>query len=155
MGVDEKAVAKRHRDVTLVNDLGRGTMGYIADDRERSSLDAHDQSLSAKQLAGVEAVAMDMREPFIESTAADVPAGRSKTGRAWATKEALARPLGLSASGLGVASMEALVLLGEPFAPEACVASGADDPKAPGQRVDRLRPSDYQRDERGAQFQDS
>jgi transposase len=78
LGVDEKAVAKRHRYVTLVNDLDRGTVEYIADDREKTSLDAYYQSLSAEQLAGIEAVAMDMWEPDIESTAAHVPDGRSK-----------------------------------------------------------------------------
>jgi transposase len=51
---------------------------YIADDRKRSSLDAYYQSLSKEQLAGIEAVAMDMWEPFITSTVAHVPGGRSK-----------------------------------------------------------------------------
>ena len=78
LGVDEKAVAKRHRYVTLVNDLDRGTVEYIGDDREKTSLDAYYQSLSAEQLAGIEAVAMDMWEPYIESTATHVPDGRSK-----------------------------------------------------------------------------
>jgi len=78
LGVDEKAVAKRHRYVTLVNDLDRGTVEYIGDDREKSSLDAYYQSLSAEQLSGIEAVAMDMWEPYIESTAVHVPDGRSK-----------------------------------------------------------------------------
>jgi transposase len=78
LGVDEKAVAKRHRYVTLVNDLDRGIVEYIGDDREKTSLDAYYQSLSAEQLAGIEAVAMDMWEPYIESTAAHVPDGRSK-----------------------------------------------------------------------------
>ncbi len=78
LGVDEKAVAKRHRYVTLVCDLDRGTVEYVADDRKRSSLDAYYQSLSEEQLAGIEAVAMDMWEPFIASTAAHVPDGRSK-----------------------------------------------------------------------------
>jgi transposase len=41
LGVDEKAVAKRHRYVTLVNDLDRGTVEYIGDDREKTSLDAY------------------------------------------------------------------------------------------------------------------
>ena len=53
-------------------------MEYVADDRKRSSLDAYYQSLSEEQLAGIEAVAMDMWEPFIASTAAHVPDGRSK-----------------------------------------------------------------------------
>jgi transposase len=78
LGVDEKAVAKRHRYVTLVCDLDRGTVEYIADDRKRTGLDAYYQSLSKEQLAGIEAVAMDMWGPFIASTAAHVPDGRSK-----------------------------------------------------------------------------
>jgi len=78
LGVDEKAVAKRHRYVTLVCDLDRGTVEYIADDRKRASLDAYYQSLSKEQLAGIEAVAMDMWGPFIASTVAHVPGGRSK-----------------------------------------------------------------------------
>jgi transposase len=78
LGVDEKAVAKGHRYVTLVCDLDRGTVEYIADDRKKSGLDAYYQSLSKEQLAGIEAVAMDMWEPFIASTVAHVPAGRSK-----------------------------------------------------------------------------
>jgi transposase len=78
LGVDEKAVARRHRYVTLVNDLDRGTVEYIGDDRRKTSLDAYYQSLSAEQLAGIEAIAMDMWDPFIESTVDHVPDGRSK-----------------------------------------------------------------------------
>jgi transposase len=78
LGVDEKAVARRHRYVTLVCDLDRSTVEYIADDRKKSSLDAYYQSLSAEQLAGIEAVAMDMWDPFISSTATNVPDGGSK-----------------------------------------------------------------------------
>ena len=68
LGVDEKAVAKGHRYVTLVFDLDRSTVEYIADDRKKTSLDAYYQSLSKEQLAGIEAVAMDMWEPFFAST---------------------------------------------------------------------------------------
>ena len=78
LGVDEKAVAKRHHYVTLVCDLDRSTVEYIADDRKKTSLDAYYQSLSKEQLAGIEAVAMDMWDPFIGSTVANVPDGRSK-----------------------------------------------------------------------------
>jgi transposase len=78
LGVDEKSVAKRHRYVTLVCDLDRATVEYIGDDRKQASLDAYYQSLSKKQLAGIEAVAMDMWEPFIASTVAHVPDGRAK-----------------------------------------------------------------------------
>ena len=78
LGVDEKAVAKRHRYVTLVCDLDRATVEYIGDDRKQASLDAYYQSLSKKQLAGIRAVAMDMWEPFIASTVAHVPDGQAK-----------------------------------------------------------------------------
>jgi transposase len=78
LGVDEKAVAKRHRYVTLVCDLDRATVEYIGDDRKQASLDAYYQSLSKKQLAGIEAVAMDMWDPFIASTVTHVPNGRTK-----------------------------------------------------------------------------
>ena len=44
----------------------------------RSSPDAYYRSLSKRQLAGIEAVAMDMWEPFVASTVAHVPDGESK-----------------------------------------------------------------------------
>ena len=78
LGVDEKAVARRHQYVTLVCDLDRSTVEYVADDRKKTGLDAYYQSLSKEQLAGIEAVAMDMWDPFIGSTATNVPNGRSK-----------------------------------------------------------------------------
>jgi transposase len=78
LGIDEKAVAKRHRYVTLVSDLDRSTVEYIGDDRKQTSLDAYYQSLSKKQLAGIKAVAMDMWEPFVSSTLAHVPNAESK-----------------------------------------------------------------------------
>jgi transposase len=72
LGVDEKAVAKRHQYVTLVSDIDRGTVEFIADDRKKASLDAYYQSLTVRQLAGIRAVAMDMWDPFINSTRAHV-----------------------------------------------------------------------------------
>jgi transposase len=78
LGVDEKAVAKRHQYVTLVCDLDRSTIEYVGDNREKTSLDAYYASLSEKQLAGIEAVAMDMWDPYIASTLAHVPGGAAK-----------------------------------------------------------------------------
>ena len=68
LGVDEKSVAKRHRYVTLVGDVDRGTIEFVSFDRKKSSLDAFYQSLSPKQLTGIRAVAMDMWEPYVCST---------------------------------------------------------------------------------------
>jgi transposase len=78
LGVDEKAVARRHQYVTMVCDLKRGTVEYLAENRDKTSLDAYYASLSAEQLAGIQAVAMDMWEPYIAATVARVPQGRSK-----------------------------------------------------------------------------
>ena len=78
LGVDEKAVARRHQYVTLVCDVQRGTVEYLAENREKTSLDAYYDSLTVRQLAGIEAVAMDMWEPYIASTLAHVPHGRNK-----------------------------------------------------------------------------
>jgi len=78
LGVDEKAVASRHQYVTMVCDLDRGTVEYLAANREKTSLDAYYASLSQEQLAGIQGVAMDMWEPYISSTVAHVPNGRKK-----------------------------------------------------------------------------
>jgi len=78
LGVDEKAVARRHQYVTLVCDLNRGTVEYLGENREKTSLDAYYASLSKKQLAGIQGVAMDMWEPYILSTVAHVPGGKEK-----------------------------------------------------------------------------
>jgi transposase len=78
LGVDEKAVAKGHQYVTLVCDLDRSTVEFVADDRRKTSLDAYYQSLTKKQLSGIEAVAMDMWDPFMASTMEYVPQAEFK-----------------------------------------------------------------------------
>ena len=78
LGVDEKSVAKRHRYVTLIGDLDRGTIEFVSFDRKKGSLDAFYQTLSPKQLAGIRAVAMDMWEPYISSTLQHVPDAANK-----------------------------------------------------------------------------
>jgi transposase len=78
LGVDEKAVAKGHSYFTLVSDLDRGTVEYVAEDRTQQSLAAFYQGLSRRQLAGIQAVAMDMWDPYITATQAHVPEASSK-----------------------------------------------------------------------------
>lgn len=78
LGIDEKAVAKGHNYVTLVNDLDRGTVEFIADDRKKASLDAYYESRTLRQRAGIRAVAMDMWEPYIRSTRAYLPRADGK-----------------------------------------------------------------------------
>lgn len=78
LGVDEKAVAKGHSYFTVVSDLDRSTVEYVAKDRKTRSLDGFYQILTPEQLAGIEAVAMDMWDPFIASTMAHVPGAAAK-----------------------------------------------------------------------------
>jgi transposase len=67
LGVDEKAFRKGHHYLTLVNDLDRGRVLYVAEDRKQESLDGFWGALSQEQLQGIEAVAMDMWDPYVES----------------------------------------------------------------------------------------
>jgi transposase len=67
VGVDEKAIAKRHRYLTIVADLDRNRVLYVADDRKQESLDGFWPTLTPAQLTGITAVAMDMWEPYVQS----------------------------------------------------------------------------------------
>jgi transposase len=78
LGVDEKAAAKGHRYLTVVCDLEQATVEYIADDRKQASLDGYFQGLTDAQRAGIEAVAMDMWEPYIQSVLTHLPDGTRK-----------------------------------------------------------------------------
>ena len=73
IGVDEKAFRKGHSYLTLVNDLHRGRVLYVAEDRRQSSLDGFWDTLTAEQIASIEAVAMDMWDPYIASVQEHVP----------------------------------------------------------------------------------
>jgi transposase len=78
IGVDEKAAAKGHRYLTLVCDLDEGTVEYIAEDRKQESLGGYYAGLTMEQRDGLEAVAMDMWEPYIQATRAQVPDATQK-----------------------------------------------------------------------------
>lgn len=70
VGVDEKAAGKGQDYITVVSDLDAGTVEYIADERRQASLDGYFEKFTDEQLAGIEAVAMDMWEPFAASVRA-------------------------------------------------------------------------------------
>ena len=67
LGVDEKAFRKGQKYFTLVNDLTRGRVLYVAEDRKRESLDGFWGTLNQTQREGIEAVAMDMWDPYVAS----------------------------------------------------------------------------------------
>jgi len=73
LGIDETAVARGHDYLTLVCDLTAGTVEYLADERKQASLDGYFTVLSPGQRAQIQAVAMDMWEPYVQSVQAHVP----------------------------------------------------------------------------------
>ena len=78
LGVDEKAAAKGHRYLTLVCDLQAATVEFIGDDRKQASLDGYFTGLTEAQRDGIEAIALDMWEPYIQSIRAQVPGADTK-----------------------------------------------------------------------------
>ena len=78
LGVDEKAFRKGHSYLTLVNDLVRRRVVYVAEDRKQSSLDGLWETLTAEQITDIEAVAMDMWDPYIASVRAHLPEADGK-----------------------------------------------------------------------------
>jgi transposase len=73
LGVDEKAFRRGHHYFTLVNDLARSRVLYVAEDRTQASLDGFWATLTDSQRNGIEAVAMDMWDPYVNSVRAHVP----------------------------------------------------------------------------------
>lgn len=78
LAVDEKAIAKRQRYATVLYDLTRGVVVEVADERRKASLEGLFAGLTEAQRQGVEAVCMDMWEPFAQATATGLPDGKDK-----------------------------------------------------------------------------
>jgi transposase len=78
VGVDEKAFRKGQSYLTIVSDLERSTVEHVAEDRTTASLAGYFASLSAKQRNGIEAVAMDMWEPYVQATLSGLPLAEGK-----------------------------------------------------------------------------
>lgn len=78
LGVDEKAIAKRHRYLTVVADQDRHRVLYLAEDRKQASLDGFWATLTPAQREGIAAIAMDMWEPYIQSTRSHLDNAQAK-----------------------------------------------------------------------------
>lgn len=79
--VDEKSIGRRHRYATVVISLTENQkprVEYVGEDRKQESLNAFWEQLTEEQLAGIQAVAMDMWEPYLDSTRAHVPQAEEK-----------------------------------------------------------------------------
>ncbi len=73
IGIDEKALGKGHHYESLVCDLDRGTVEAVVDDRTQASLESYYRQFTPEELATIEAIAMDMWDPYIAATKAYVP----------------------------------------------------------------------------------
>ena len=78
IGVDEKAVGKGQSYESLVVDLDQGTVEYVVDERTQASLERYYRQFTQEELQGIEAIAMDMWEPYIAATKACVPDAERK-----------------------------------------------------------------------------
>jgi transposase len=78
IGIDEKAIAKGHEYLTLVYDIDRSCVDGIEEGRKKESLDAYFAGLTREQVEGIDAVAMDMWEPYILSVQEHVPGASEK-----------------------------------------------------------------------------
>jgi transposase len=78
LGVDEKAIAKGHRYMTLVCDLEAATVEYIGEERTEESLSAYFAAFAEEQRAEVEAISLDMWPAYINACRAQVPQADTK-----------------------------------------------------------------------------
>jgi len=67
-----------HASLFVVKDLDRSRVLFVAEHRTTGSLDEFWSSLTAEQIEAVQAVAMDMWEPYVTSTLNHLPEGQSK-----------------------------------------------------------------------------
>jgi transposase len=78
LGVDEKAAGAGHDYLTVVSNLDTGTVEYLADERRQTSLDGYFDQFTPTQREQVQAVAMDMWQPYTDSVRAHLPDPDSK-----------------------------------------------------------------------------
>lgn len=78
IGIDEKSFAKRQSYITLLYDLDRSTVEAIADGNDTAAGNACFSSLSAGQIASVEAIAMDMSAAYVRSANEMIPLAEEK-----------------------------------------------------------------------------
>lgn len=78
VGVDEKAFRKGHVYHTVVCDLTRATVEYVGEGRRAESLAPFYAGLTPEQRDALEAVAMDMWDPYIKATRDGLPEGAER-----------------------------------------------------------------------------
>lgn len=78
IGIDEKAVKRRHVYFTVICDLEHGTVEHVADEHKVESVQGFFRTLSPAEIEGIEAVALDMWPPYIAAVAKLLPNAETK-----------------------------------------------------------------------------
>ncbi len=78
IGIDEKAISKGHRYMTLVCDLNAATVEYIGEERTEASLSAYFTAFTEAQCNEIEAISLDMWPAYIKACKAQVPQASEK-----------------------------------------------------------------------------
>lgn len=73
LGMDEKSFRRGHSYITLLTDLEESRVLDVVEERTAQAADQLWETLSAQQKQAVEAVAVDMWEPFIQTIQKHVP----------------------------------------------------------------------------------
>jgi transposase len=78
LGIDEHSYLKHFQFVTMVVDLDEQTVLHVADDRSAETLASYFESLSIDERLAIEAIAMDMWDPYRRTVRDYVPDGDMK-----------------------------------------------------------------------------
>jgi transposase len=78
LGIDEHSYLKHFQFVTMVVDLDEQTVLHVADDRSAETLASYFESLSIDERLAIEAIAMDMWDPYRRTVRDYVPDGDLK-----------------------------------------------------------------------------
>lgn len=78
LGIDEHSYLRHFEFVTMVCDLDKRHVLHVADQRTAETLEPYFQSLTPEERSGIEAIAMDMWEPYRKTVRAYVPEADAK-----------------------------------------------------------------------------
>ena len=78
LGIDEHSYLKHFQFVTMVVDLDEQTVLHVADDRSADTLASYFESLSIDERLAIDAIAMDMWDPYRRTVRDYVPDGDLK-----------------------------------------------------------------------------
>jgi len=78
VGADEKAFKKGHSYMTIVCDIDQATVEYVSDGRKKESLAGFFQGLSEAQRGAIQAIAIDMHEPYVQAIREELPLADDK-----------------------------------------------------------------------------